>query len=366
MRVLHILHELKPSGAEVMYHAAAQLWQAEGIQCEILSTGQNIGVMAPVLRNDGYAIHQIPFSRSLGHIFAVYEFLRQNRFDVVHIDTEEANFWYGMAAYLAGTRRLFRGVLNIYPFRRLLRFRRTLQRWALRRIGVTTIAISESVCRTEREHFYNPTVIIPCWFDDQKYIPPRPEQREDARRRFGLSRDVLVVASIAGCWPYKNHSAILRALASLSKEVNVLYFHVGMESADHLERKLARELGVSEKVIFHGVVDDILPVLYASDAYIMPSLHEGFGCAAVEAMGTGLPAILSRVPGLRDFETVCTEIYWTDTTQESIASGILWFLTMPEKQRVDIGMRTAAEVHRHFGLQVGAKKYAELYKNNYV
>ena len=44
MRVLHTMGELKPSGAEVMYLCAADLWQANGLQCEILSDGDTIRV----------------------------------------------------------------------------------------------------------------------------------------------------------------------------------------------------------------------------------------------------------------------------------------------------------------------------------
>lgn len=50
IRLLHILGELKPSGAEVMYHAAAAMWRSEGIHGEILSIGANAGVMAAVRR----------------------------------------------------------------------------------------------------------------------------------------------------------------------------------------------------------------------------------------------------------------------------------------------------------------------------
>ena len=56
----------------------------------------------------------------------------------------------------------------------------------------------------------------------------------------------------------------------------------------------------------------MIPFLYASDVYIMPSSREGFGVAAVEAMGSGLPAILSNRPALYDFKDDSKEIVFTE------------------------------------------------------
>ena len=47
MRVLHILNELRPSGAETMLRAAAGYWHAQGTQGELLITGDSLGECAP-------------------------------------------------------------------------------------------------------------------------------------------------------------------------------------------------------------------------------------------------------------------------------------------------------------------------------
>ena len=361
MRVLHILGELKPSGAELMYRAAAERWRAQGLECDILAIGDAPGVLAPQLEAAGYRIHHLPFERSAGHVWRVFRFLRRQRYDAVHVDGERACFWYSSAAYLAGTRRLFRTIHNVFPFRGALRLRRRLQRRLLRALGVRMIAISPSVEATEMRTFANPTVLIPNWFDDRVYVPPSGEQRLRARRRFHLGGSTVVFSTVAGCWSYKNHAAILGALAELPRDLDIVYLHAGMEEDGAPERRLASRLGIEERVRFLGVVPEVLPVLHASDGYLMPSLYEGFGCAAIEAMGAGLPVILSDVPGLRDFAGVCPGIRWTGTTPGSIAAAMLELARTPPGERRNTGLRLSDAVHRRFAMSNGAAAYARLY-----
>jgi glycosyltransferase involved in cell wall biosynthesis len=362
MRVLHILNELKPSGAEMMYLAAAGLWQAKGMQCDILTTGQSTGVLAPKLAAAGYRIFHLPFKRSMVHVVAVYWFLRKGGYDVVHVNPEQSAFWYALAAYAAGSRRIFRTVHNVFPFEGWLKVRRKVQRRLTRALGVRTISISPSVEKAERKHFGNPTELIPNWYDDREYRPATPSQRETARAGFSIAPNTLVLSSIAGCWSYKNHPAILKALTMLPSELNIVYLHAGMEDADCSERKLASQLGLGSRARFLGIVPETLPVLHASDIYLMPSLYEGFGCAAIEAMGAGIPAILASVPGLQDFAGVCPDIRWVQPTPESLAAAILDLARMPSEERISLGCRLSATVSAEFGLANGAAAYERLYR----
>jgi glycosyltransferase involved in cell wall biosynthesis len=365
IRLLHILGELKPSGAEVMYHAAAEMWRREGIHGEILSIGQTPGAMAAVLEADGYRIHHLPFSKSPLHLLRVYRLLLRNRFDVVHIDVERGNFWYGLLAFLAATPRTFRTVHSVFAFNGFLKARRRWQRRLLRLLGLTTISIGDSVFANELQTFGNPTLRIPNWFDNRRFVPPTAAERQAGRARLQIANNSLVLVSIGNCAPLKNHAAILRALATLPANSPTIYLHVGTEDLDHSERGLAAELGVTEKVIFHGFAEDVVPLLHAADVYVMPSCHEGFSCAVLEALGSGLPAILSDVPGLRDIGSVWTGVCWTGISPESIANAVLSVHRMSAEQRREIGLQGSDAIHRNFGIENGARKYAELYKTSY-
>jgi glycosyltransferase involved in cell wall biosynthesis len=362
MRVVHILGELRPSGAELMYYSAAPLWRTQGIDIEIVATGVVPGKMAREFESLGIRVHHLPFSPSPRHILEMARFLQKSQFDVVHLDTERANCWYGLAACMSCSSRVFRTVHNVFPFTGALRIRRGVQRHVLRHLGVRSIAISPSVQNTEMERFGNRTELVPNWFDSRKYRPPTPQERAKARAALQLPDDAFTVCTVGGCWPFKNHDAIIRALTRIPGDLPLFYLHAGTEQPDHAERKLAQDLKVARRIRFLGeVVPDVLPILHASDVYLMPSLYEGFGCAAIEAMATGLPSILSRVQGLQDFQYVCTGIYWIQPTPESIAAALLAMFNLPPATRSKIGIQLSSAAHRHFGLEHGAQMYAELY-----
>jgi glycosyltransferase involved in cell wall biosynthesis len=65
---------------------------------------------------------------------------------------------------------------------------------------------------------------------------------------------------------------------------------------------LVRDLGLSEHVKITGFVSDAeLGALYrGADAFVLPSLFEGFGMPAAESLATGTPTIVSEIPALRE------------------------------------------------------------------
>jgi glycosyltransferase involved in cell wall biosynthesis len=72
----------------------------------------------------------------------------------------------------------------------------------------------------------------------------------------------------------------------------------GPERAE-LERVTA-VFGVSDEVTFTGWIDDVAEMMSSWDIYAQPSVAEGLGIAALEAMALGIPVVASDVGGLRE------------------------------------------------------------------
>ncbi len=108
-----------------------------------------------------------------------------------------------------------------------------------------------------------------------------------------------VVLCVAQKRPYKNQKALVRALAEQDEDVVLVLPGSPTEYEAEL-RSLARELGVSERVRFPDwLSDEDLDGLYAlSEAFVLPSLIEGFGIPVLEAMARGLPVACSNVSAL--------------------------------------------------------------------
>jgi glycosyltransferase involved in cell wall biosynthesis len=122
---------------------------------------------------------------------------------------------------------------------------------------------------------------------------PSPLQRE----RYGLGpRYALYVGSFR---PHKNLTRLLRAWAALG-QTRRAWHRLVLAGGDAAGRSAlaaqAAALGLGESVSFAGVVDDSdLPALYGgASAVVLPSLEEGFGLPALEAMACGAAVVASR------------------------------------------------------------------------
>ena len=104
-----------------------------------------------------------------------------------------------------------------------------------------------------------------------------------------LDRYVLSVGSIE---PRKNTMLALKALHYLPDDVSLVL--VGRHTAytDKLVQ-YARANGLEHRLrILHGVPDADLPALYAgAEAFVYPSVYEGFGIPIIEAIRCGLPVV---------------------------------------------------------------------------
>ncbi len=84
----------------------------------------------------------------------------------------------------------------------------------------------------------------------------------------------------------------MRALLDLNPKGWLLLL-IGEGENEGALRDEARALGIDGQIRFLGLRDDIPSLLSSSDAYVMPSIHEGLPLAAVEAQANGLPTFLS-------------------------------------------------------------------------
>ena len=136
----------------------------------------------------------------------------------------------------------------------------------------------------------------------------RPDQ---ALSDFGLMADAYQIPRGSPFWlfvgeltPHKNLLRLIDAFARLPDDAGtlVLVGDANARNQAHVSelREKARALGVGERVVFTGFVpDEQLAVLYRhARALVLPSLWEGFGLPAVEAMAGGTPVLHSLAGSL--------------------------------------------------------------------
>jgi glycosyltransferase involved in cell wall biosynthesis len=274
MRILHILNELKPSGAEVMLELAAPEWLRLGCDLHIFSMAKTRGVYADVLEQSGWQIHlSNPDEATLTRISDLARMVREIGPDVVHIHSEGKNLPNSFAIRRCGI-PIARTVHNNFQFEGSLRQRKKLERLICRLLGVRHVAISKSVQNNELARFSNPSEVCWNWFDASSFRPPTAAQKIAARQRLGLPMDRKILVSIGNGSDVKNYAAIVEALADPGHR-SLLYYQVGLPHPEGTDQALAKKHQLGASVRFYGPTDTVLDWLWACDLYVMPSVFEG-------------------------------------------------------------------------------------------
>src|SRR3989440_971506 len=108
--------------------------------------------------------------------------------------------------------------------------------------------------------------------------------------------------------PIKGHLVLLRAFAEARRELPGLELEIaGRGPLEPALKALVRELGVTDAVRFLGQVSPIQAAIERAAVVVVPSMGEGFGMVALEAMERSRPVIAAAIGGLgelvRDGET---------------------------------------------------------------
>jgi UDP-glucose:(heptosyl)LPS alpha-1,3-glucosyltransferase len=139
-------------------------------------------------------------------------------------------------------------------------------------------------------------VVQPLGFDESEFnVRRRAELRSRARSELGLPESDKVVAFVANELERKGFDTLVRAVAGL-REPDVHVLVVGRVSAGGYAVELER-LGLTRRVRFAGPSNSVAYHHAAADAFALPTRYEPWGLAIVEALGSGLPVVTTRLAG---------------------------------------------------------------------
>lgn len=367
MKILHVLNELKFSGAEIMYVDAASYFQALGTELSVVATGNEQGEYASYFKKAKYTVYHMPYPNSgivrkwiFYHKFI--KFLEQNHFDVVHIHRAELRWGISYCAWRAKCK-------SIYTFHNVFKsnwYSYLFHRWnrwsAKHMFGCKFQTISNSVYTNELKYYHNPTSLVFNWYGSNRFFPAREGEKKEIRRLLNLSQHALVLISVGGCSPIKRHTDIIKALPEIIlKFPDTVYLHLGSGTSLNEEIELAQRLNVSAHIRFCGNQSDVRKYLIASDIYLMTSLFEGIPITTIECLACGTPAILYDVPGLRDFnqEKECSVLINED--YHLLADTVLSLLNDPIKQQ-DLIRNGLDLVHSKYDMKKNASEIYKLYQ----
>jgi glycosyltransferase involved in cell wall biosynthesis len=265
--------------------------------------GARVAMLAlPQLRSTKSLSHQAAYlTRFAPSVARLAQLLRRERAELLH-----SNSLYALHGAWAATLLRLPHVWHVREIPDAPPLVRWVLRNAARRLSTRVIAMTGAVARAIGEGDHVDT--IPDGIDLERFNPRVSGGR--IRRDLGLSDGERLVGFVARLDPWKGADVFVRAAAEISSARKDTRFLVcggelpgyGAHAADL--RRLARDLGVEDRVLFTGWkyrLDDIPEVMAALDVLVHASIRpEPFGLVLVEAMATATPVVAADDGGVRE------------------------------------------------------------------
>jgi N-acetyl-alpha-D-glucosaminyl L-malate synthase BshA len=161
--------------------------------------------------------------------------------------------------------------------------------------GVTAVSQSLREATRRELNVRRDIEVIPNCLDCGIY---RRREVPGLRKRFAADDATRLVIHISNFRPVKRIDAVLEVFARISRAVPARLLLVGDGPELGTAYRLSRELDIAPLVETLGAQEDVIPLLSASDLFLLPSAQESFGLAALEAMACEVPVVASNVGGL--------------------------------------------------------------------
>ncbi len=185
------------------------------------------------------------------------------------------------------------------------------------------------------------------------------------RRELGLRDSQKVIGTVCRLVePKKGLRFLLQAMAVLARKYGqppCQLLIVG-DGPSRQELELLRDqLKLSTWVVFSGSRRDIPRVLHAVDAFVLPSLYEGFGIAILEAMAAGKPVIATAVGGIPEFVLSGeTGLLVEPGNVEALADAIDQLLSHPQQAQT-MGVKGRIRAGESYHISTVVRQHEQVY-----
>lgn len=312
---------------------------------KVVLLGVNYGVIRK--RNTLYKITYLSYVQKIKSIIEDF------KPDLLHSHYASS---YGLLGALTGFKPYIISVwgTDVYDFPRKSIIHKLLLKYSFSK---ASLVLSTSNCMAiETRKYTKKTIkITPFGVDVERFYPIQHSNKPT---------NSLIVGTVKALKPVYGIDVLLKAfhivLEKTSKPVTLLI--VGNGECEKEYKKLAKDLGIQDKVTFKGYVEpsEIPEIINTIDVFAALSHRESFGVAAIEAMSCGRPVVVTNVDG---FKEVVPELAGkiVDSNNASAASLAISELIHDDDLRINMGKKGREYVLKNYDFNDNLQTMKDIY-----
>lgn len=372
MKVTFIITSLSTGGAEMMLHKLLQNMDCSRFESVVISLISK-GEIGPRIEALGIPVYTMGMNPRLPNplvLWRLARLLRQLRPDVVHTWMYHADLIGGLAARLAGCRRVIwcirhsnlsktqnkRSTLAVVALcARLSRWLPALILSCSQRASVVHAAVGYAAAKMQ---------LIPNGFDLARFTP-NADARASVRAELGLPAHALLVGVVARFDVQKNHLGFVQAAAQVLARLPQVHFVLagtGVDAANAaLGSAIAPHQGLAAHMHLLGRCDDVPRLMAALDVLASPSHGEAFPNVLGEAMACGVPCVVTDAGDSVEIVGSTGRVVAV-ADMAALAQQLQELLTLPVDARARLGQQARARVKANYDIRHVTALYQAVYE----
>jgi len=203
--------------------------------------------------------------------------------------------------------------------------------------------------------------LFPYGLDVKNIIPSK--KKKEVRAELKLNEN-FVIGTAARMDHIKRIERLIEAFAMLPNEGNfkLLIMGSGDETYQKQMIRQVKNYQIENNVCFMGYRSDVLDIVNALDLFVLPSNHETFGLALLEAMSSGLPSVLMKAEWLtKEMIEDGKEGYIVNDATE-LAKKVIYLFNNNKTAR-EIGKNARMKIIENYSINKIANEYMDLYND---
>lgn len=291
------------------------------------------------------------------------EFLKENKYDIIHINS--GSFFFNLqVAYIAKRHKIERIIVHSHNTlnkkNKIKNFIIKMLKPLLSYYATDFLACSEKAAKDmfTKKILNTKVIIIKNGIDVKKF---KFDQliRDKMRKKLNID-DKFVICNVGRFVEQKNHKFMIDCFKEVyNKNKNAILILIGQGNLENDIKEKVLKFNLEENVKFLGLRKDVNQIMQAADVFFLPSLFEGLPIVGIEAQTTGLKCVMS--------DTITKEVDITNTVKFlNLKSNTLseWANELLKDNKVEREKEYEKIIERGYDIENTANTLLKIYMQN--